>query len=332
MVWFQCEDCGENLKKPKLPNHFRICSASTWSCIDCNEIFGQQSVQSHTQCISEAEKYGPKGQAKAPNGNTATPKIDAKQRAEVDINVGLSERPPWFCSLCNTKATSKQALLLHAEGKKHRAKARAFHAANQPPKEGNEPTLNANISMENNQKNELPSDADNAGTEREKPSAVAFINDTPKVVNENSQLSKKRKIKASETGTNGKMVRGDSPVELGNGEVIQIERADHGKTKEKLKKAKYSSREENNAVVEPTSPKKDAMKKIKWKKLIKSSLKSRPEGFLKVKKLRKLVLEAVRQSGCTEDESQIADMLEQKIKSSSRFTLDGKYVHLVSKQ
>jgi hypothetical protein len=27
MVWFQCEDCGENLKKPKLAGHFRCCSA-----------------------------------------------------------------------------------------------------------------------------------------------------------------------------------------------------------------------------------------------------------------------------------------------------------------
>ena len=28
MVWFQCEDCGENLKKPKLAGHFRSCYAS----------------------------------------------------------------------------------------------------------------------------------------------------------------------------------------------------------------------------------------------------------------------------------------------------------------
>lgn len=35
-------------------------------------------------------------------------------------------------SLCNTTTTSKQTLLMHAEGKKHRAKARAFHAKNQP--------------------------------------------------------------------------------------------------------------------------------------------------------------------------------------------------------
>ncbi|KAK2431862.1 UBP1-associated protein 1C [Trifolium repens] len=45
----------------------------------------------------------------------------------------------WLCSLCNTKATSKQALLLHAEGKKHGAKARAFHALQQPPVQTDKP-------------------------------------------------------------------------------------------------------------------------------------------------------------------------------------------------
>jgi cell growth-regulating nucleolar protein len=35
-----------------------------------------------------------------------------------------------FChSLCNTTTTSQQTLLLHADGKKHRAKAKAFHAS-----------------------------------------------------------------------------------------------------------------------------------------------------------------------------------------------------------
>lgn len=44
------------------------------------------------------EKYGPKGQGKVSNGGV-TPKSnkDSKQRPDVDINVGLSERPPWYC-------------------------------------------------------------------------------------------------------------------------------------------------------------------------------------------------------------------------------------------
>lgn len=43
------------------------------------------------------EKYGPKGQGKTFNVATAKPNKDSKQRPEVDINVGLSDRPPWFC-------------------------------------------------------------------------------------------------------------------------------------------------------------------------------------------------------------------------------------------
>ncbi|MBA0622288.1 hypothetical protein Godav_007845, partial [Gossypium davidsonii] len=98
------------------------------SCIDCGVIFEQQTVQGRTQCITEAEKYGPKEQVKTPNGSNAKPNKQTKEKPDIDINVGLSQRPPWFCSLCNTKVTSQQTLLLHAEGKKHRAKARAFHA------------------------------------------------------------------------------------------------------------------------------------------------------------------------------------------------------------
>ncbi|KAK1312504.1 hypothetical protein QJS10_CPA07g01007 [Acorus calamus] len=143
MVWFQCEDCGENLKKPKLPYHFRICSANKLSCIDCGEIFNQQSVQGHTQCITEAEKYGPKDHGKSSqNGPSKTNK--PKKNLDVDVNVGLSSRAPWFCSLCKTKATSQQTLLLHADGKKHRAKAKAFQASQQKPDQAEE-TAKASI-------------------------------------------------------------------------------------------------------------------------------------------------------------------------------------------
>ncbi|KAL4589469.1 hypothetical protein LXL04_002376 [Taraxacum kok-saghyz] len=263
MVWFQCEDCGDNLKKPKLANHFRACSANKLSCIDCGQMFGQQSVQGHTQCITETEKYGPKGQAKPAQG---TPGKLSKPKPEVDINVGLSERPPWFCSLCNTSATSKQTLLSHADGKKHRAKARAFHASKQPPKDS-----------------------------EEKP--------TPEVVEE-TQTSESKKRKLEDVEKNG---------ELGNGEVIH----DGNVESEKPKKVKCK--------------KEDGEKSIKWKKIITAALKSNPDGNMKMRKLRTQVLKTLKESGSTVDENELADTLEHKINSSSKFAVNGKYVQLAAK-
>ncbi|KAL8215499.1 hypothetical protein R6Q57_022336 [Mikania cordata] len=184
MVWFQCEDCGDNLKKPKLASHFRACSANKLSCIDCGQMFGQQTVQGHTQCITETEKYGPKGQAKSSNGTPGKHSSSAKPKPEVDINVGLSDRPPWFCSLCNTSATSKQTLLLHADGKKHRAKARAFHASKKQPKDSEAPTPNTECKCESIQKADMPL---NGGSEKELHSPTS--------------VSKKRKLEASENNS-----------------------------------------------------------------------------------------------------------------------------------
>ncbi|KAL0333736.1 UNVERIFIED_CONTAM: hypothetical protein Sangu_1529800 [Sesamum angustifolium] len=204
--------------------------------------------------------------------------------------------------LCNTKATSKQALLLHADGKKHRAKARAFHAAKQQPND----TAETKGSSENNAKTEAPENKDSE---------------------ENSALesNKKRKLEASENdGAQNKTV-GDNPAELGNGEVIQTK----GAEAKGLKKAKHNATEED-AGLDIASDKDSSKKKIKWKKLITSALKSNPDGAMKLKKLRKFVLNSLKESGHTEDKNQVSEILEQKINSSSKFIVDGKHVRLAT--
>ncbi|KAK4757752.1 hypothetical protein SAY87_019053 [Trapa incisa] len=281
MVWFQCEDCGENLKKPKLPTHFRICSATKLSCIDCGEIFGQQNVQGHNQCITEAEKYGPKSQSKVSNGtpgkqNSKDPK---KQQPEIDIKVGLSSRPPWFCSLCNTKATSEQTLLLHADGKKHRAKARAFHASKQPPPEKEHPVQQ-----------------------------TATPTDIPSPVNEKI-LEESKVLYTSETI----VTLYDKPGK------------DNGTLPEKKKRKRGEC---EDAVVQSTKPIVEKMKDIKWKKLVKSALKSNPDKAMKMKKLKKIVIRAVKEKGIEDDENVLAEELQQKLDSCSRFMVEGKYVRL----
>lgn len=306
-MWFQCEDCGDNLKKPKLPGHFRSCSARKLSCIDCGEMFGQESVQSHTQCITEAEKYGPKGQGKALNGGGAKPNKDSKQQPDFDITVGLSKHFPWFCSLCNTKATSEQTLLLHAEGKKHRARARAIHAAKQQPKQPEESALDTKPTPENKQIEE---------TKLQDASRVNAEQNSSEAGNGTLLSEKKRKLDASKNDESRKKTRDNT-----SDEVIQS-----GKTEANGKESQL----EKDKLVESSSAKNESNMKIKWKKLITSTLKSN-DGVLKMRNLKKLVLKAIEELGITDDEAKLSDMLDHKINSSSRFKVENKHVHLVAK-
>ena len=66
------------------------------------------------------EKYGPKGQQ--PASARAKPAAD---NSGVNLTLGLSVAPPWYCTLCNVKATSFDTLTAHGQGKKHVGRARA---------------------------------------------------------------------------------------------------------------------------------------------------------------------------------------------------------------
>ncbi|TYI25206.1 hypothetical protein ES332_A05G035300v1 [Gossypium tomentosum] len=223
------------------------------------------------------------------------------------ILIRLSQRPPWFCSLCNTKAISQQTLLLHAEGKKHRAKARAFHAKQQP-EQMEASALDTKALTENKV---------NIESLENKPKGEAKPQDLPKDghVQINSEASngdissnKKRKL--------------DVPVR----DITEIQSVDDSSGK-----ACNVVREDKAAFI---TDKEDNKRKIMWKKLIKAALKSgsgtKPDGVLKMRKLQKLVLKALQESGVG-DKSQLSEMLEHKIISYSRYTVENKYVHLVAK-
>uniref|UniRef100_A0A0D3EQJ5 U1-type domain-containing protein n=1 Tax=Oryza barthii TaxID=65489 RepID=A0A0D3EQJ5_9ORYZ len=303
MVWFQCEDCGDDLKKPKLAGHFRSCSAYRLSCIDCGEFFTQETVQGHTQCISEAEKYGPKGQNKASN-NAQGKQDKPKPNADVDINVGLSTYPPWFCSLCKTTTTSKQTLLSHADGKKHRAKAKAYHASQkqangveQTPKEtvGAPVTESAQVNNERSTENERGVDNDAA----------------------------KRKRASDTTSEEPDNTKRPNNLSVNSGEVVQSSN-EEAETKAKSKGTK-------DELVSSANLKDSKKQKIKWKKIITKVLQTNPDGVLKLKKLQKLVTKELLECGLTEDKEQMHAILMDKISSSSRFSVDGKRIRLVAK-
>lgn len=145
----------------------------------------------------------------------------------------------WLCSLCNTKATSQQALLLHAEGKKHGAKARAFHASQQPPVQADKPASDAKDTAVAASDGTEKKDGNNAEQPRLQESSEQ---NNLKPESEVSSEKKKRKLDVSEGGLIKKCKNDNTSVDTENGEVIQGEKAKE--------------------------------KKIKWKKFIKAALKS----------------------------------------------------------
>jgi len=62
MVVFNCNACGEALKKNQVEKHTSRCrNCEALSCVDCGKDFWGNDYQSHTKCISEEEKYCGKG-------------------------------------------------------------------------------------------------------------------------------------------------------------------------------------------------------------------------------------------------------------------------------
>jgi hypothetical protein len=91
---------------------------------------GLVPVQAHSTCVSEHEKYAlgatkPGGFASQGFFHEGQGQVAAAAAAGADGGeaVGLqflSEYPPWRCSCCNVSCTSRETLMGHAAGAKHK--------------------------------------------------------------------------------------------------------------------------------------------------------------------------------------------------------------------
>ncbi|XP_019615519.1 PREDICTED: cell growth-regulating nucleolar protein-like [Branchiostoma belcheri] len=63
MVFFNCNACGQTVKKNQVEKHYLTAcrSCDMLSCLDCGKDFWGDDYKTHTQCISEEDKYGGKG-------------------------------------------------------------------------------------------------------------------------------------------------------------------------------------------------------------------------------------------------------------------------------
>eukprot|EP00898_Chlorokybus_atmophyticus_P002010 jgi/Chlat1/280/Chrsp1S03058 len=310
MVWFQCDGCGDSVKKPKLAGHLSSCRSSrTVSCIDCGVRFSAKDAHTHTQCISEAEKYGPKSQQQNGANGSTKGSVNGAALAGAPNRLGLSTRPPWHCSLCNVSATSEETLLAHASGKKHTNKAKAAQRAQdaQPA----ETTVS--------------SQQEEAANEPAKSSP---------------QVTHKRKQEEAAHGANGNVtgtVEVKATVQSEQTQVTEIVTDVAVKRKKQKKKqqeeititvhTENGSGEHQNGADEQSLP-----EKLKWRRLITAELKQAPEKEMKLKALKRKVLAvAVQQlQGDSVDEEQLAATFDEKVNSCSKFVVEGNCVRLAA--
>lgn len=141
------------LLQPKIGSHCGQCSASSFTCIDCSRQFNRHTVQTHTQCVTEHEKYA---QGATKPGGFAEKGFYSDGAAKEPAAAGQAEgleflatRAPWVCSVCKVTCTSHPTLLAHAQGVKHKRRSKAALAvkagdAQQDAEPAAEPARNGN--------------------------------------------------------------------------------------------------------------------------------------------------------------------------------------------
>jgi cell growth-regulating nucleolar protein len=211
-------------------------------------------VQSHTQCVTEVEKYA-LGATK-PGGYAEKGFFSDQQQAgggpagEAAGLEFLSNRPPWKCSVCNVSCTSKETLMGHAHGTKHRRRVRAALAAKEQ--------VNNGCGQEANE-------GRGAGA-IEAPHTKEDPQENGNHVDEGPGKKDKKRKEASGSGSD-----------------------EEAEPREKTIKKKKKKKEAKKEAEKDAKPE----KKIKWRRLAAAALEG-AGGAMKLKKLRVAVLQAAR--------------------------------------
>ena len=249
-MWFVCGDCGDTIKKPQLKKHFNACSASILSCVDCGQEFNRHTVQGHTTCVTEHEKYAlgatkPGGKASAFNGTAAKGKMGGQTgpfpgEERTDDIVGreyLATKAPWFCSCCNIECTGAETLKSHALGKKHKRKATTLRKQKEEGK-ATEEKPNKSPEEKKKRKEEKKRKRGEAMTEEEKVKEAKKVKQKElKAAKREKKLARKKAKKEAKKNGKGKT---DEALEM-KGEGVKKKKKVGGKSAAR-KGAKHSTK------------------------------------------------------------------------------------------
>eukprot|EP00887_Chlorella_sp_A99_P007445 scaffold2.g7445.t1 len=143
---FTCIDCSRTFDRSSVHNHTtcvteheKYAQASSWGTRSCRRARQQWALPTACLALSliiapptTTPPWSPSTQGVTKPGGFAEKGFygDAKQQqpgkdASAEGVEFLSTRPPWKCSICNVQCTSQETLMGHAQGTKHKRRARA---------------------------------------------------------------------------------------------------------------------------------------------------------------------------------------------------------------
>lgn len=279
MPWFYCDDCGDTIKKPKVAQHCNQCRASSFTCIDCSLNFDRRTVQGHTQCVTEHEKYA-LGATK-PGGihcsgfsaeGSAKPGEEGKPEG---LNF-LTTQPPWKCTICNVNCTSQDTLMGHASGAKHKRRAKAALAAKNGEQQQQQQTT-AGQQQEQQQQGASDAEAKPAPTEaaqqreegevkkskkegKKEKKRKAVAEDVATEVEEGKVKKVKKEKRQKKKKSEDRKTAADVKEDVG-GLAAGAENGNGKKKKQKKDKSKKDAEAENGSAKEETAGKKGEKKK-----------------------------------------------------------------------
>lgn len=117
MVYFECDQCHETLKKKQILVHyqFKCKGAHSFSCLTCFKHFDRESIVAHTSCVTEDEKYM-KGDVEAQmkkkmqNTNNLKDNIDSLDFSSIEWN-GFTKTSKSIISMINIKKIKIERLV-----------------------------------------------------------------------------------------------------------------------------------------------------------------------------------------------------------------------------
>ena len=175
MVSFVCSDCGNTLKKKAVASH--RCYSQAYSCLDCGKEFYGNDYNTHTSCISEAQKYqksvwrGDNKKIAPPSKPKPTPTpIPAVVPAKTPVAKAAETKP---VKVKKSKKSAKVAVVSSSEttsskSKKKKEKSKKSESSKSSSSSSGTPVATPAVSQKKDKKRKKSSSAEEVAPKKKK--------------------------------------------------------------------------------------------------------------------------------------------------------------------